>query len=221
MSNHSKENGSNSKPPEPEEPEHPRPDCREAVLVSDENKEYEDQQTGIKLSYVLNEDEIYECLKQSESLHENKRFLIFFMIIFAVSAIALFIAGAHTYRTFFYGYAACCAAFSAVFGAIAYRSNRRKTCFYVDGCSIRLTVYPDRIQVESATGQWEIPMNGSAKYAQIEKMMVLYVQEESSPGKKAVSKMLILPTRCIKPRLLADVQAIIVAGTRPKKMPKW
>ena len=221
MSNHSKENGSNSKPPEPEEPEHPRPDCLESVLVSDESKEYEDQQTGIELSYVLNEDEIYECLKQSGYLRGNQRFLVFFMMAFVVLAITFFTAGARTYRVFFYGYAACCAAFAAVFGALPYRSNRMKARFCADGRSIRLTVYPDRIQVESGAGQWEIPMNGSAKYAQVEKMMVLYLQEENGLGKKAASKMLILPMRCVKPQLLADVRAIIVAGTRPKKMSKW
>lgn len=215
MSSHSKGNEKNSKPPETrEETEGPHP----AELVADGQSGYEEQQTGIKLSYVLREDEIYECLKRSGFLRADGRTFAPEIAGLAILAVVFLVIGAVTYRGLFYLCAALCAAALAVLGAVPYRNSRVRAHAVADGHTIRMEVYPDRIRIVRGAERREIPLDGTAECAQIEDMIVLYVPE--ADGRKAGRRMIILPLRCVGPRVLPEVQAMILAGTRPKKIPR-
>jgi hypothetical protein len=194
------------------------PDFQGSKLVSAENQEFGEQQTGIELSYVLKEEEIYECLKRSSYLHMNKKTSILVMAGLAVLAIVFLAIGISTYRRLFYFYAASCATLIVVLGVFPYQSNKARARASADGHTIRMTIYPDHIQVGRGVKRWDIPLDGSAEYAQIDNMLVLYVAEKDDPKRKLGQKMVIIPMRCIKPRILPDVQAIIIAGTKPKKI---
>lgn len=220
MNSKSKEHANSSKPPEPEESEHPRVDVQESRLVPPDGEDYEEQQTGIELSYVLKEDEIYECLKRSSYFHMNPKTMILVLSALAILAVAFLVLGITTYRGLFYFYAASCATLIILLGVFPFQNNKAKARASADGHTIRMIVYPDHIQVGRGIKRWDIPMNGTVEYAQIEDLLVLYVAEKDDPKRKIGQKMLILPMRCMKPRILPDVQAIIVAGTKPKKISK-
>jgi hypothetical protein len=218
MSSKTRENDQNAVPPEPDDSDYPSPDFQGSKLVSAENQEFGEQQTGIELSYVLKEEEIYECLKRSSYLHMNKKTSILVMAGLAVLAIVFLTIGISTYRRLFYFYAASCATLIVVLGVFPYQSNKSRARASADGHTIRMTIYPDHIQVGRGVKRWDIPLDGSAEYAQIDNMLVLYVAEKDDPKRKLGQKMVIIPMRCIKPRILPDVQAIIIAGTKPKKI---
>ncbi|MFU0832016.1 MAG: YcxB domain-containing protein [Oscillospiraceae bacterium] len=220
MSKRTKENDQNAVPPEPGDSDYPSSDSDGSKMVSAEGNEFEEQQTGIELSYVLKEDEIYECLKRSSYLHMNKKTSILVMVGLFVLAIAFLVLGITTYRRLFYFYAASFATLIIVLGVFPYQSNKAKARASADGHTIRMTIYPDHIQVGRGVKRWDIPMDGTVEYAQIENLLVLYVAEKDDPKRKMGQKMVIIPMRCIKPRILPDVQAIIIAGTKPKKIPK-
>lgn len=208
MSSRTTENEKNSKPPEPEDSGPPHPDFQESKLVPDESEAYEEQQTGIELSYVLKKEEIYECLKNSSRLYRSRKAFLLAMTVPAALAILFLVAGAVTYRGSYYFFAALCVAVIAVLGVFPYRKNLVRAQSAADGHRVRMTVYPDRIEVDRKGGLWEIPLDGTAEFAQIKDLFVLYAAE----------RILMIPARCIKPRILPDVQAMIVAGTRPRKL---
>jgi hypothetical protein len=207
MSSSSTENEKNSKPPEPEEPVPPHPDCQESRLVPDESEEYEEQQTGIELSYILTEEEIYECLIYSGRLHGNRRTLVLSVSAPAILAVVFLAAGFATYRDFYYFCAVLCVILAAALGIFPRRKNRVRARAAADGCTTRMIIYPDRIEVDREAGELKILMNGTAEFAQTGNLLVIYAGEN----------ILIIPVRCIKPRILPDVKAMIVAGTRPKR----
>jgi len=208
MNSRSTENEKKSKPPEPEDSVPPQSDFQESKLVPDESEAYEEQQTGIELSYVLKEEEIYECLKYSSRLGANQRG--FFLATIGPAALALLFlaAGAFTYRSTYYFCAVLCVAFILLFFVFSNRKNITRARMAADGHPVRMAIYPDRIEVDRKDGLWKIPMDGGAEFAQIKDLFVLYVEEN----------VLMIPKRCIKPQILPDVQAMIVAGTRPKKL---
>lgn len=208
MSSRTTENEKNSKPPEPEDSGPPQPDFQESRLVPDESEAYEEQQTGIELSYVLKKEEIYECLKNSSRLYRSRKAFVLAMTVPAALAILFLIAGTVTYRGFYYFCAALCVAVIVVLGVFPYRKNVIRAREAADGQRVRMTVYPDRIEVDRKSGLWEIPLDGTAEFAQVKDFFVLYAAE----------KILMIPARCIKPHILPDVQAMIVAGTKPKKL---
>jgi len=220
MSSRSKENENNPKPPEQDDSDYPSPKPEGSKLVSDPGETFEEPQTGIELSYVLKQEEIYECLKRSSYLHMNKKTSILVMIALAALTIGFIAVGISTYRSLFYFYAASCATLIVLLFVFPYQSNKMKSRALADGHTIRMSIYPDHIQVGRGVKRWDIPMDGSAEYTQIEDSLVLYVSEQDDPKGKLGQKMVIIPTRCIKPRNLPEVQAMIIAGTKPKKMPK-
>lgn len=200
----------NSKPPESEEPVPPHPDFQESKLVPDESEAYEEQQTGIELSYVLKEEEVYECLKASHYFHSARKVFVPAAALLVISLIAALLTGsAATYRGVLP--AALCAVFLIVFGVLPRLNYKKRARAAADGRPVRVTVYPDRIEAERGTWRREISLDATVEMAQIEGLFALYLKE----------KMLIVPMRCITPRVLPDVQAMLAAGTRPKKMPKF
>lgn len=211
MSSSSSETEKNSKPPEPEGAEPPPTECREPRLVPDDSEEYEEQQTGIELSYVLKEGEVYECLKYSGRLKKNRKAFLFASAALAALTVIFSAAGVFTYRGACWFFAALCAVSFAVLNIFPLWKNRKMARGDAGGSPVRVTIYPDRIEAERGTWRREIPLDGTVKMARIEDMLTLYLKE----------RMLIIPMRCISPRVLPDVQAMLAAGTNPKKIPKF
>lgn len=227
MNSYSKGGGKNSKPPERRG--EPAPDGNrkaesavlwdgtESKLVGDEAGAFEEPHTGIQVSYVLKEDEIYECLKRAGCVRANGRLcgavLAALCILFAALAAAGWLLRNGTY---FY-WAAPLPALIALAAALPVRSNRRRAQEKTDGRRISMQVYPDRIRVGGGSKQWDVPLDGSSECAAVGDMIVLFVGNgrKRNPGRE---KLIVLPLRCVDPSVLAEVQAMIVAGTTPRKV---
>lgn len=195
-------------------------DGSQAEIVAEDSAQYEEQHTGIQISYVLEEKEIYECLKKNSYLRTTGPVFIFGIVVLAVLAVVFLILGTVTYRSLFYFYAASCATLIVLLGFFPIQNNRSRAKNSADGHTIRMIIYPDHIQMGRGIKRWEVPLDGSVEFAQFEDLIMLFVKEKDDPKGKLMQKMIILPLRCIKPAVLPEVRAMLVAGTKPKKMPK-
>lgn len=225
MNRYSKGGGKNSKPPERQG--EPAPggnqeaesavvwDGTESKLVGDEAGTFEEPHTGIQISYVLKEEEIYECLKETGCVRSNGRLYGAALAVLCILFVALAAAGfLLRNRTYFY-WAAPIPVLIALAAVLPVRSNRRRAREGTDGRRISMQVYPDRIRVGGGSKQWDVPLDGSSECARVGDMIALFVEsrEKKNPCRE---KLIVLPLRCVDPSVLAEVQAMILAGTTPK-----
>lgn len=203
-----KSSGKNAKPPEVRQ---------EPGLISEEGSEYEEQKTGIELSYSLKEEEIYACLKSVSHIRVNSKGFRLGMVALAVFAVVFLVIGVSANHPLFFFYAASCLTALLVLIFFPYQNNKMRAHAAADGHTIYMAVYPDHIQLGRGIKRWNIPLDGSVEYAQFDGMMVLYVPEKDDPKKKVGQRLVVLPIRCVKPKLLPEIQAMILSGTKPKK----
>ena len=190
----------------PEEESHADWDGNEAELVADEDAaEYEEQNTGIQLSYVLKEHEILECLKSSGMMSRTtgKRAVIE-TIILGVLAVVFFVTYLVENKNDPLFFSGICLLVIAIIWIVPQVGMRRKARSLTDGKEIKVVVYPDVIEIGENEGYWEIPLDGSCVLHRENRLLFLY----------SGSRALILPLRSIEPAVLADVEARILAGSR-------
>lgn len=181
-------------------------DGSEAELVADEDAaEYEEQNTGIQLKYTLKQDEIFRVLMKTQ--YTQRRILLSVVaallgiLVAAVSFIRVS-EGQGGYTVL--GVVCLALILIAVPSPIVHMRSSAKTA--ADGKEIRMTVYPDHIEM-GTQNTWEIQLDGTVERSVLPDLIVLYIG----------SNMVILPLRCIEPAVLPEVQAMIFAGTRPVK----
>ena len=208
------ENGTDWKPPErreeagDESAEYPRWDGSETEFVSDEGGWDREQKTGIGVSFVLKESEVYEFLKRSGGPGRKGRRSAPFAAAFWILTVVFLFAG--TYRVEFFTAAVLSAVLSLVLAARTRRRNRIVARGAADGKTVHMTVYPDLVRTAGKNGRAEIPLDGTARRERIGGMLALYPAEDGAEP-------VFLPLRCISPRALPEIQAMILAGTRPRK----
>lgn len=183
-------------------------DGTESEFVEDDDaEEYEEKYSGIKLSYTLKREEIIACLKHVGYYKTGGTRQIVEMCLLTVLAVMFFIM-----------YSVTASAVNLVLGAatvlgialilavpmISLNVNAEKM---TTGKQLDVQIYPDNIEVYSGESKWEIPMDGSSQFEEYGKMLLVYMPQE---------KIFIIPLRAIEPDFLADVQAMVVAGTTPK-----
>lgn len=186
--------------------EPPQWDGSEAELVADEDAaEYEEQHTGIKLSYVLTRQEIYEALRRSGVFkHAGKRavaesvFLFAFSLIFFFSGLTQGRQGENLLRL-----SVICLLLIGVLWFVPWRGLNARAKDLADGKKISLEIFPDALQIGRGDGYWEIPLDGSARLALLPRLMVLHFED----------KLLIIPLRSVEPAVLPEVHAMLVSGT--------
>lgn len=188
-------------------------DGSEAQFVPDDGAaEYEDQYAGIGLNYALRREEVLACLKRNEfSKHTGRRRIVETVALGVVAALFLsscFVNGwGSSQQSLLLGVLAL--ALIAVIWIAPRVSVARRARELADGKKLHVQVYPDCVQVCREGGQpWEIALDGTSGYAEYEGLMVL-----SAPGKG----LLAIPQRAVEPGVLADVQAMLVAGSRPQE----
>lgn len=183
-------------------------DGTESEFVEDDDaEEYEEKYSGIKLSYTLKREEIIACLKHVGYYKTGGTRQIVEMCLLTVLAVMFFVM-----------YSVTASAVNLVLGAatvlaivlilavpmISLNVNAEKM---TTGKQLDVQIYPDNIEVYSGESKWEIPMDGSSQFEEYGKMLLVYMPQE---------KIFIIPLRAIEPDFLADVQAMVVAGTTPK-----
>lgn len=230
MKEYQKENEENPKPPdleeglpadmdlmeepiEPvgeEEPEEPvQWDGSEAELVSEgADQDYRDTVTGVKLSYVLTEQEIYTCMKGTQFGPKRKKRTRVQLAIFSVLFLLflVFFFWRHDPNNLFF--ATVCAAFIFIMIFLPDIRIKQEAKRHADGKEICMEVYPHKIEMGRDGSRWEIPLDGSCQSAVYQQNIVVYFQRDD---------MVILPMRCVEPSVLPEVQATIQAGTRPRE----
>ena len=181
-------------------------DGSEAELVADDDAaEYEDQNTGIKLSYILTQDEIFSCLKESGICKTTGRRAVVESIILG----ALFLLFGCSY---FMGHDKNALVFAAIslllipiIWLVPYFGIKKRARELADGKEIEIEIYPDVIEIGNGEGYWEIPLDGTCECAQFSNLFVFY---------PSGNRMLVLPLRCIEPAVIPEIHAMILAGTR-------
>jgi len=182
-------------------------DGSEAKLVADEAAEYEEQQTGIKLSYILRQQEILECLKRSGFCKTIGSRAVAESVILAIIAIA-FMA---TYilqkdmNSLVFGVISLL--LIAIIWVVPQLGMKRHAKELADGKEVHMEIYPDSIVMGENEGRWEIPLDGTSECEQGSNLLLIYYQ----------NCMVTLPLRCVEPTVLTEVQAMIISGTQPKE----
>lgn len=183
-------------------------DGTESEFVEDDDaEEYEEKYSGIKLSYSLKREEIISCLKHVGFNKNSGTRQIVELCLLAILVVMFFVMYSATgLRTnlVLAGFAILAMVLLLIVPAISLNINAEKM---TTGRQLDVEIYPDSIEVYSGSSKWEIPMDGSSQFEEYGKMLLVYMPQE---------KIFIIPIRAIEPDFLADVQAMIVAGTSPK-----
>lgn len=180
-------------------------DGSEAELVPDEDaEEFEDNFAGIKLSYVLKEDEIYDALRSSKSYRSAQKRLIAESIISCIMSGVFFAMFAIQMNWLTLIFAILCLILAAVIWPAAWYNIKKNAKRLTSGEEVQMEIYPSLIEMGKAEQKWVIPLDGTVKCRKTNHLFVL----QTDP-----THITILPMRCIEPSVLPDVEAIILSGT--------
>ena len=189
-----------------EQPSGVKWDGSEAELVADETAaEYEEYNTGIALRYTLKKQEIFPVLMKLQYTQKRIALSVITVLLGFVMAILFFMRGAsgqNEYTTL--GAVCLLAVLIAVLSPLLHLRSSANAA--ADGSKIQMRIYPDHIEMGEQHGG-EIPLDGTIRRIMMKDLIVLYIG----------SQFIILPIRCVEPAVLPEVQAMILAGTRPEK----
>lgn len=184
-------------------------DGSEAELVLDDDAaDYEEPQTGVKLSYTLREEEVFHALGKSGFSKTLGRRAVIEGVLLALLAVWFFVQYARSLEgaNLFFGCVAVLAlAAVALVPYLGRKKRAREICKNDRIAHVEMEIYPDGIQIGQGEGEWEIPFDGSCRRVKHRGLMLLF-----PAGTK---HMVILPIRCIEPGILPEIQAMILAGT--------
>ena len=181
-------------------------DGSEAELVADDAAEYEEQQTGIKLSYILRQEEILESLKQSGFCKTTGTRAVAEIVILAILTVVFIVTYILQKDTNSLVFGVISLLLIAIIWIVPQQGMKRRAKELVDGKEIHMEIYPDSIVMGEGEGRWEIPLDGTAECEQANNLLLISFE----------SRTIILPLRCVEPSVLSEVQAMIISGTQPK-----
>ncbi len=188
-------------------------DGSEAELVLDEYaQEFEDSFAGIKISYMLKKEEIYDALKTLKKYRRAKKRLIaesiiscivagIFFVMFGLELNSMYSVGIN-WMTLAFGIV--CLALAVIIWPAARYSLNKNAKRLTDDEEIQMEIYPSMIEMGKHNNKWIIPLDGTVTCKKINNMFVLQTDK---------SHITILPLRCIEPSVLPDVEAMILSGT--------
>lgn len=193
---------------EQEEEYGPEWDGSEAQFVPDEDAaDYEEQYPGIKLEYKLTREEIYECIKRA-GLYKKFNIKNIIQAVLLIAAAIIFFVSFYMYQNMFnlvMGFVS-----TAVLIAIwlfPYISQKNMVDRNLNAKQTYVEVYPDEIIVGENKREIKIPLDGSCEFEEDDNMMMIFTEDKKVIG---------IPMRSIEPNVIADVQAMLIAGTQPR-----
>lgn len=223
MNTKSRENTSGAEPPEPgtagaeagdvkpERTDATRIDGPQAEFISAGDAEYREQETGVKVSFALTEKEARECLKILKPFRAEKRRFAETASALAAAMTAL-LAGAVTAQGVYFAYGLVLAALAAVPYASALRQRRLAARRIAGEKAVKMGIYPDRIVVRHNGVTRNIPLDGTCEYAERENVLLLFPKETEA------QEPVILPLRCAGSGILPEIQGMIFAGAKKRKI---
>ena len=150
-------------------------DGSEAELVPDEDaEEFEDNFAGIKLSYVLKEDEIYDALRSSKSYRSAQKRLIAESIISCIMSGVFFAMFAIQMNWLTLIFAILCLILAAVIWPAAWYNIKKNAKRLTSGEEVQMEIYPSLIEMGKAEQKWVIPLDGTVK---CRKIICLYCKQ--------------------------------------------
>lgn len=195
--------------PDEENEERVEWDGSEAELVADETAaEYEEQATGIKLKYSLKAEEIFHAMLKTQYTQTRVALMAVVIILSAVVAVAIAVHAGVNGSTGYVPLAFVCVLLILAVIFIPLIRIRMMAYEAADGNEVKMKIYPDHIEMGREETRWEIPLDGSRERTMFKNLILLYINAKD---------MVILPLRCIEPAVLPEVQAMIFAGTEPKR----
>lgn len=182
-------------------------DGSESELVFDDELQlYEDNMAGVKISYKLDKDDIYEFIKNSESYEKREREKKKYTVLQAVMFVILIILAVTT-KSNLYTFVSLIPFLTGVsLWVIPYISIQNLVNSIYDEHGYDVEIFPDKIEVSHGGLIKEFPLDESGKCEITDKLILVYSKTKEP---------LIIPIRAIKPDVLPDIQAMIVAGARP------
>lgn len=183
-------------------------DGSEAELVADDDAAvYEDPQTGIRFNYTLRHSEIYQCLKSTGYIKTTGTRAVLETVLLALAA------GVFVWTWFAQQsadslvFAVICLLLIAVVWIVPEWGLRRQARRLASGDEIAMEIYPDSVVITRGEEETEFPLDGESTFiAQYDTIIVLFYK----------GKMAILPLRSVEPGVLPEVQAMLLAGTKPR-----
>lgn len=182
-------------------------DGSEAEFVEDDDaEEYEIPMAGIKLSYVLTEEEYFKCLQHSgmyksqgirgiiETVALGVIAVIFFIVFFMTGGISNVIFGCISLI------------FIAVLLIVPNLHMKSMAKTMADGKTIEAEIYPDSIEIGRDDGAWKIELDGTSKIQEFDNIIMIFADHNRSFA---------IPERAIEPDYLPEIKAILFAGTTP------
>lgn len=203
-----RENQGDNHPTQEEMEDNPLWDGSETELIADDDALiYEEQQTGIKLEYTLKYEEILSCLKLISGSEEKTKSTIIKTVILFILAIGFIIEFAvlHSVMGLVLGILCIIMALAVKFVPSIIMSNTAREI--TTDKAMYVEVYPDNLVVGKNGVETEIPLDGSCKFKEFQNLFILFPEK---------GEMLAIPIRAIEPDFLADIQAILTAGTQPQ-----
>lgn len=179
-------------------------DGSEAEFVKNgEESDFEESKTGIKLSYKPTYKDFYTSLTRSKMY---KRAIIA-ISLYVLSTICIFISYSSKKSTIsFITLILLCLATLANLFNLVYGLKKKSKKLLTDKL-LEVEIYPDNILVSEGDKEWKINLDGTLNSEEYKNMILIHLSDE---------KIFVIPLRCIEPDLVADVQAMIFAGTNPK-----
>ena len=178
------------------------------IVADDEFEEYEEESTGIKISYKLRPEEIYSVLgrvgnfKDTIKIHQRQT-VLHAGILGIIIAIVLLIGNFHYFSL------ALLPSFAILMvWCVPFFGIRKIFSKAFNNKPITLEVFPEKIDIIRGGVKKEVILDDSFESEEYDDIIVI--------TKNGVIK-LMLPLRAIEPDFRAEVQAIILAGVKPRE----
>lgn len=208
------EKAENNEPlnPSEENEENPEWDGSEAEFVEDDSSaEYEIPETGIKLSYVLTQDEMYKCLYHGNNFKTKGVRAVVQSIILGFASVIFFITYFLTNDNFsaynlFFGIV--CLVMILIIWIVPHLHLKSMSKMMADGKTIEVEIYPTHLDIGRNDGAWSIELDGSAEIAEFDNILMIYTQKGQGFA---------IPERVIEPEVYNEIKAILLSGTNPQE----
>ncbi len=180
------------------------------IIADDEAEEFEEQftGTGIKLDYTLKLKEVLDCLKEFADIKIKTGKLIFETIILGLLIVlsigAFFINHSYSNVVVFI----IAAALMVLIWVVPMLIVKNQAKDVIKRGAMYAEIYPDNIVVGVNGVEMEIPLDGTCEFVEFKNIFVIFPPN---------SEMILIPMRVIEPDLLADVHAMLIAGTSPRE----
>lgn len=186
-----------------------------SALVSDDTQEYEDEQTGISLVCKPTMKELRVCLRKAGFLRNAHRadFIIaLFPAAYAVDNFVRLIRNGGSTVSWIIGFSLFLV--PVLLLLLPFADFRYAAKKYRRSVADSLEIYPDHLELKKS-GK-ELPLDGTGELLCTQEAYTLVFPPENEANDRSL-RFLIVPLRCVDADVLPYVEAMLVAGTRPRR----